>query len=67
MFSIYSQVIRLLDYPQVYDPSAEMWLTCSVDMLSGLIAKTDSETDMLGFFAECDRIDEAIQSLGFEV
>ncbi|WP_019503375.1 hypothetical protein [Pleurocapsa sp. PCC 7319] len=66
MFSIYSQVVALLGYPQEFDANDNLW-SCGIDELAGLIAITDSELNTLSFFQECDRINEAIESLGYEI
>ena len=67
MFSLYSQVITCLGYPQEFSSEEIKRSSLSVDELAGFIALTDCELDNAGFFAECDRIDEAIRSLGYEI
>ena len=66
MFSLYSQVIALLDYPQEFDLTDDLW-DCGIDEIAPTIAQTDSELNPQGFFAECDRIDRVIESLGYEI
>ena len=66
MFDIYLQTIKILGYPQHFEATDEL-LDCGIDELSGIIAQTDSEADLQGFFAECDDIDSVIESLGFEI
>jgi hypothetical protein len=66
MFDIYLQTIQTLGYPQDFDSTDDLW-DSSIDELSALIAQTDSEKDPLGFFAECDRINETLESLGFQI
>ena len=61
MFAIYLQTIQTLGYPQELTATDDLW-DCGIDELAGFIAQTDSESDMLGFFAKCDRLDwELIQ------
>ena len=66
MFDIYLQTIKKLDYPQDFDATDDLW-DCGIDELAGVIAQTDSEADQQGFFAECDAINRAIESLGYEI
>ena len=54
LFSIYSQVIFHLDYPQEFAATDDLW-DCGIDELSGLIAQTDSELQPRKFFAECPK------------
>ena len=67
LFSLYQQITEVLDYPQSFTVDDSLWKKVSIDELSGLIAQTDSETDMLGFLEECDRIEQAMESLGIEI
>lgn len=65
MFDIYVKTIKILGYPQEFD--CNDLRNYSINELSGIIAQTDSEADPKGFFAECDRIDSVIESLGIEI
>ena len=65
MYNIYLKTIKILDYPQEFNQ--DDLRNYSIDELSGIIAETDSEADPKGFFAECDRIDSVIESLGYEI
>ena len=65
MFAIYLQVVSILGYPQYFDATDDLW-DCEIDELAGLIAQTDSITEPVKFFTECDRIDKVLQSLGYE-
>ena len=67
LFSLYQQITEVLDYPQSFTVDDSLWKKVSIDELSGLIAQTDSETDMIGFFEECDHIEQAMESLGIEI
>ena len=66
MYEIYLKIIKILDYPQDFEATDNLW-DCDIDELSGIIAQTDPEADPQGFFAECDRIDLVIESLGYEI
>ena len=66
MYDIYLKIIKILGYPQHFEAKDELW-DCGIDELSGIIAETDSETNLKGFFAECDDIDSVIESLGYEI
>ena len=66
MYEIYLKIIKILGYPQYFEAKDSLW-DCGIDELSGIIAQTDSEADRQGFFAECDRIDSVIESLGYEI
>ena len=65
MFSIFFEVTELLGYSQELEERHwDMW-GCSIIELSGFIAQTDPDPD--GYFEECNRIDQAIKSLGYEI
>lgn len=66
MFSLYTQIIGLLGYPQHFEQVSD-FCNCCIDELAGFIAQTDSELNKNDFFNECDRINETITSLGYEV
>ena len=66
MFAVYAQAVQRLNYPQYFDSTDDLW-DCGIDELPGLIAQTDSEVDVNGFFTECDRISQVIESLGYEI
>jgi len=67
LFTVYQQATNALGYPQELQPNDSIWVYASIDELSGLIALTDSEANMPAFFAECDRIEQTIKSLGYEL
>ena len=66
MFSIYSQVVTLIGYPQDFSFCDPLW-DCGIDELAGVIAQTDSELHTAEFLAECDSINRVIESLGYEI
>ena len=66
MFSIYSQVVTLLGYHQDFSITDPLW-DCGIDELAGVIAQTDSDLYISKFLAECDCINQAIESLGYEI
>lgn len=67
MYSLYSQVIARLDYPQEFSSEEIEQSSLSVDELAGFIALIDCEVNPVAFSVECDRIDEAIRTLGYEI
>ena len=66
MFSIYVKVVTLLGYPQDFSIADPLW-DCGIDELAGVIAQTDSDLYTSEFLAECDCINQAIKSLGYEI
>ena len=66
MFAIYQKVITILNYPQEFDATSDLW-DCEIDELAGFIAQADSIAEPVKFFAECDLIDEVLESLGYEI
>ena len=67
LFTIYQQATNALGYSQELQPNDSIWVNTSIDELSGFIAQTDSELDTIAFLTECDRIDNMIRSLGYEI
>lgn len=66
MFDLYLQVITILGYPQDFDATDDLW-DCGIDELAGFITQTDSVTELVRFFDECDHIERVLKSLDYEI
>lgn len=67
MFDIYVQTVQLLGYPQEFSATDDLW-DCEIDELPAIIAiavvDPDNEAEL---FAQCDRVSDAMRSLGYEI